>query len=67
MIVAIAMESLRLSHFQSLLLFALIISVAFGTLGRRDPIERLKYAAWSFAMFLLVGIALGWLMYPFSR
>ena len=61
------MESLRLSHFQSLLLFALIISVAFGTLGRRDPVERLKYAAWSFAMFLLVGIALGWLMYPFSR
>ena len=61
------MESLRLSHFQSLLLFALIISVVFGTLGRRDPIERLKYAAWSFAMFLLVGIALGWLMYPFSR
>jgi hypothetical protein len=50
-----------------LLLFALIISLAFGTLGRRQPIERLKYAAWSFAMFVAVGIALGWLMYPFSR
>ena len=62
-----AIQPLQLSHFQSLLLFALIISVAFGTLGRRDPVERLKYAAWSFAMFLLVGIALGWLMYPFSR
>ncbi len=58
---------LQFSHFQALLLFALIISLAFGTLGRRKPIERLKYAAWSFAMFLLVGIALGWLMYPFSR
>ena len=61
------MVPLQFSHFQALLLFALIISLAFGTLGRRRPIERLKYAAWSFAMFLLVGVALGWLMYPFSR
>jgi hypothetical protein len=61
------MVPLHLSHFQSLLLFAIIISLAFGTLGRRDPFERLKYAAWSFGMFVLVAIALGWLMYPFSR
>ncbi len=58
------MVPLHFSHFQSLLLFALIISLAFGTLGRRKPIERVKYAAWSLAMFLLVGITLGWLMYP---
>jgi hypothetical protein len=58
---------LHFSHLQSLLLFALIISLAFGTLGRRKPIERVKYAAWSFAMFVLVGVALGWLMYPFSK
>jgi hypothetical protein len=62
-----AMVPLQLSHFQSLLVFALIISLAFGTLGRRQPIERLKYAAWSFAMFLVVAITLGWLMYPVSR
>ncbi len=61
------MLALHLSHFQSLLLFAVIISLAFGTLGRRDPLERLKYAAWSFAMFVLIALALGWLMYPFSR
>ena len=61
------MVPLHLSHFQSLLLFAVIISLAFGTLGRRNPLERLKYAAWSFGMFVLVAIALGWLMYPFSR
>jgi hypothetical protein len=63
----IAMVPLHLSHFQSLLLFAVIISLAFGTLGRRDPLERLKYAVWSFAMFVLVAVALGWLMYPVSR
>ncbi len=56
------MVPLHLSRFQSLLLFAVIISLAFGTLGRRDPLERLKYAAWSFAMFVLVAIGLGWLM-----
>ncbi len=61
------MVPLQFSHVQALLLFALIISLAFGTLGRRRPIERLKYAAWSFTMFLLVGVALGWLMYPFSK
>jgi hypothetical protein len=61
------MVPLHLSHFQSLLLFAVIISLAFGTLGRRDPVERIKYAAWSLAMFVLVAIGLGWLMYPFSR
>ena len=61
------MVPLHFSPLQSLLLFALIISLAFGTLGRRKPIERVKYAAWSFAMFVLVGIALGWLMYPFSK
>ena len=61
------MVPLHLSHFQSLLVFAVIISLAFGTLGRRNPLERLKYAAWSFGMFVLVAIALGWLMYPFSR
>jgi len=61
------MTPLHFSHFQALVLFALLISLAFGTLGRRKPVERVKYAAWSFAMFLLVGIALGWLMFPFSR
>lgn len=56
-----------LTHLQSMLLFALIISLAFGTLGRRRPLERLKYATWSFCLFVLVGVAIGWLMYPFSR
>ncbi len=56
-----------LTHLQSMTLFALIISLAFGTLGRRRPTERLKYAAWSFFLFLLIGIGIGWLMYPFSH
>jgi len=58
---------LMLSHFQALLLFAAIISLAFGFLGRRRPKDRISYILWSFFLFLVVGIGIGWLMYPFSR
>lgn len=58
---------LHLSHLQAMLLFALVISIAFGMLGRRRPADRVKYAAWSFVMFLLVAVLIGWAMYPFSH
>jgi NhaP-type Na+/H+ or K+/H+ antiporter len=58
---------IKLSHFQSLLFFAVIISVAFGFLSRRQPWERLKYILWSLFLFLLVGVGIGWAMYPFSH
>lgn len=57
----------KLSHLQSMLLFALIISVIFGFLSRRQPIERVKYILWSLFLFLLIGVGIGWAMYPFSR
>ncbi len=59
--------NLQLSHLQSMLLFALVISVAFGFLSRRRPLDRVKYIAWSLLLFLLIGISIGWAMYPFSR
>jgi hypothetical protein len=57
----------QLSHFQAMLLFALLISIAFGFLSRRPPLERVKYVAWSLFLFLLIGIGIGWAMYPFSH
>jgi hypothetical protein len=57
----------KLSHLQSLLLFAVLISIAFGFLSRRRPIDRLKYIVWSLFLFLLIGVGIGWAMYPFSR
>jgi cytochrome bd-type quinol oxidase subunit 2 len=57
----------QLSHFQAMVLFALIISVAFGFLSRRRPIDRAKYIVWSLFLFLLVGVGIGWAMYPFTR
>jgi hypothetical protein len=56
-----------LSHLQAMLLFALVISIAFGFLSRRRPVERVKYIVWSLFLFLLIGVGIGWVMYPFSR
>lgn len=58
---------MRLTHLQGMVLFALVVSVVFGFLSRQRPIARLKYIVWSLLMFLLIGIAVGWAMYPFSR
>jgi hypothetical protein len=62
-----AVGGLTLTHIQAFLLFAAVISVAFGYLGRRQPKDRLKYILWSFFLFLAVGVGIGWAMYPFSR
>jgi hypothetical protein len=59
--------SVTLTHIKAFLLFAAVISVAFGFLGRRQPKDRVKYILWSFFLFLVVGIGIGWAMYPFSR
>ena len=56
-----------LSHFWAMILFALLVSIVLGALTRRSTIERVKYAAWSFLLFLLFGVGAAWLMYPFSR
>jgi NhaP-type Na+/H+ or K+/H+ antiporter len=63
----IAALALRLSHLQAMVLFAVVISIAFGFLGRRRPADRIKYIVWSLFLFLLVGVGIGWAMYPFSR
>lgn len=48
-------------------LFALLVSLALAGLTKRTALERAKYAASCFLKFLAVGIAIGWLMYPFSH
>jgi hypothetical protein len=67
--IAAAVEtSLRpFNHFATMLLFAFFISVAFAALGQRRGMERLRYAVWSFALFILVGVGIAWLMYPISH
>ena len=56
-----------LTHFQALTFFALVVSVTFAFLSKRGALERTKYFAWAFLLFLLVAVGIGWLMYPFSQ
>ena len=56
-----------LTHFGALLFFALVVSLTFAFLSKRDIAERSKYTLWAFLAFLLVAIGIGWLMYPFSQ
>ena len=58
---------LNLSHFQTMSIFAVVVSVAFGFLSRRRAAERVKYIIWTLFLFLLIGVGIGWAMYPFSR
>jgi hypothetical protein len=59
--------ALRLSHFGAMLLFALLVSLVLACLTQRSSSGGVKYALWSFALFVLVGVGVAWLMYPMSR
>jgi multidrug transporter EmrE-like cation transporter len=56
-----------LNHFQTMVVFALAVSLAFAFLSKKTMNERVRYAVWAFLAFLVVAIGIGWLMYPFSR
>ncbi len=60
-------RALHLSHFGAMLLFALLVSLVLACLTQRTSSGGVKYALWSFALFVLVGIGVAWLMYPISR
>jgi hypothetical protein len=50
-----------------MLLFALLVSLVLACLTQRSSSDGVKYAVWSFALFVLVGVGVAWLMYPISR
>jgi len=56
-----------MTHFQAILFFAVVISVAFAFMTKRGRRERLLYALWSFLGFVLIAVAIGWLLFPFPR
>jgi hypothetical protein len=58
---------LPLTHFPSMAVFALLVSVTLACLARRTALGRIKYGLWSFALFLAIAIGIAWLMYPFSH
>jgi hypothetical protein len=52
------------SHFGSLTLFSLLVSIVFAVITKSTPREQLRYGVFVFLSFLAVAIAVGWLMYP---
>jgi heme A synthase len=56
-----------LTHLQAMLLFALVVSVAFACLTKRTVADRLRYTLWAFLAFVAVAVVVGWIMYPASR
>ena len=58
---------MKLSHFATMLLFALFVSVALACLTQRSASTWIKYIILSFMLFIVISIAVAWLMYPVSR
>lgn len=52
------------SHFGLMVLFSLLVSIAFATLMRDDPKEQLRFGAQLFGGFIAAGVIIGWLLYP---
>ena len=52
------------THLGLMAVFAVFVSVAFAALTRDEPADQLRFGARLFAGFMLVGILLGWLLYP---
>jgi hypothetical protein len=59
--------SAHVGHFGALVVFAALVSVSVGSIVRRNALGRIRYALWSFVLFVVVSIGIAWLMYPFSR
>jgi hypothetical protein len=50
-------------HFLYLVIFAFLVSVAFGVFSNGTTRQRLLYGAKSFAEFLIVSLVLAWIFY----
>lgn len=57
---------MTLNLFQTMVIFAFAVSLAFAFLSKKTMRERAHYFLWSFLAFIIIAVAIGWLMYPFS-
>lgn len=46
-----------------MLLFAALVAIVFGVLGKDTPKDRVIYGVKVFAEFALIGIAIAWVLY----
>ena len=55
------------SHLLLLVLFAFFVSLVFAVIAKDDLREQARFGGLMFAGFILVGLAVSWLMYPFPH
>ncbi len=55
-----------MKHLAAMSLFAFFVGVVFAVVTKGTPPEQLRYGIKVFLAFMLIGIGLAWLMYPFS-
>ena len=48
-----------------MIVFALFVSIVFGTLMRDEPKDQLRFGVRLFTAFVIGGVALGWILYFF--
>jgi hypothetical protein len=53
------------SHLLLMALFAMFVSLVFSVLAKDTVREQARLGGLMFAGFMLVGLAVAWLMYPF--
>jgi hypothetical protein len=61
------MTPVRLTHFPMLLLYAFCAACVLGFLSRNSTASRIRSSLWTFICFVVFGVALAWLLYPFSH
>ena len=58
---------MKLDHFETTILFALVSSVILGLVTKKTDEERLRYGLYCFAMFLGGVLVAGWAMWLVRR
>lgn len=56
------MPKIALTHLETAILFALLISVVLGVVTKKSDRDRLQYGLYCFACFVGTIFGLGWLM-----
>ena len=53
------------SHFALMVFFSACVSIVFGALMRDETDEQVRFATLVFVGFVVTGVFLSWLMFPF--
>ncbi|MBI4469773.1 MAG: hypothetical protein HY650_10690 [Acidobacteria bacterium] len=55
-----------MTHLAAMSLFAFFIAVIFAIVTKQETEDQVKYGIKVFLAFMLIGLGLAWVMYPFS-